>query len=297
MFQEIILVTGFLGSGKTYFIQQILSQKPQQRWGLIVNDFGKHNIDMALLAKVSKGVPAYPISNGCICCSAKDGLKTALDYLKQQELKHIIIEASGLFNGAEISNLAAVTQNLKIVCLMDSRDILHNKALNNDAKAQIEISHALILSHMDKLDSLTAAEVQSKASYYHPTAIILTSEQQNLWEALEQLNRMPVGKHHKQYEHDIMQKDIQIPLLNSKDDLEYLLYLLSSEQFGQIIRAKGFIKVENKPYLLQLNYYEYTVTPIEDNDSYQEMHNQLSVFGYQLKADMLQSAIKQMNKG
>lgn len=63
----ILLVTGFLGAGKTTVVNHLLAHAEGRRIAAVVNDFGAINIDAELIAGASDGVVS--LANGCICCS------------------------------------------------------------------------------------------------------------------------------------------------------------------------------------------------------------------------------------
>ncbi|EIM74075.1 Cobalamin biosynthesis protein CobW [Nitratireductor aquibiodomus RA22] len=98
----VLLVTGFLGAGKTTFINRLLQAEHGLRIAAIVNDFGSINIDAELLAQTSEGV--IGLKNGCICCSLQGDLmrtlKVVLSRTPKPEL--IVIEASGVADPAGI---------------------------------------------------------------------------------------------------------------------------------------------------------------------------------------------------
>ena len=91
------LVTGSLGAGKTTLIQNLLKQKPaQEKWGLLVNEFGAVGIDGAILSQ-NQDIQVTQIPGGCICCTAKSELKVAISSLLQtQKLDRLLIEPTGL---------------------------------------------------------------------------------------------------------------------------------------------------------------------------------------------------------
>ena len=62
--QEMYLITGFLGAGKTTFLNRAIKLFPGKRVALIVNEFGKQGVDGALLSE--KGYEVTEISNGCL---------------------------------------------------------------------------------------------------------------------------------------------------------------------------------------------------------------------------------------
>ena len=72
----ILLVTGFLGAGKTTVVNHLLAHAEGRRIAAVVNDFGAINIDAELIAGASDGVVS--LSNGCICCSLQGDLLRTL---------------------------------------------------------------------------------------------------------------------------------------------------------------------------------------------------------------------------
>ena len=96
------VITGFLGSGKTTLIRNIIMQANGRRLALIVNEFGDIGMDGAMLeecgADSCSAEDIIELANGCICCTvADDFLPTIQQLLAQQPPPdHIIIETSGL---------------------------------------------------------------------------------------------------------------------------------------------------------------------------------------------------------
>lgn len=72
----VLLVTGFLGAGKTTFINSLLNSGHGMRIAAIVNDFGAINIDEQVLSGSADGV--IGLKNGCICCSLQGDLLRTL---------------------------------------------------------------------------------------------------------------------------------------------------------------------------------------------------------------------------
>ena len=97
----ILLVTGFLGAGKTSVVNHLLAQAEGRRIAAVVNDFGAINIDAELIAGTD-GVVS--LSNGCICCSLEGDLLRTLAALLRRDPRpeHIVIETSGVADPAEI---------------------------------------------------------------------------------------------------------------------------------------------------------------------------------------------------
>lgn len=92
----VLIVTGFLGAGKTTLINRLLSEAGGRKIAAIVNDFGAINIDADLIATRSEDV--IGLENGCICCSLQgDLLRTLKSILSRSDaVDQIVIEASGV---------------------------------------------------------------------------------------------------------------------------------------------------------------------------------------------------------
>lgn len=97
----ILLLTGYLGSGKTTLVNRILSNKKGIRFAVIVNDIGEVNIDATLIQQ--GGVVGQSddslvaLQNGCICCTLKtDLMNQIVEIMKMDKFDYIVIEASGI---------------------------------------------------------------------------------------------------------------------------------------------------------------------------------------------------------
>lgn len=98
----ILLVTGFLGAGKTTLVNRVLQQADGRRIAAVVNDFGAINIDAELIAGAEDGVVS--LANGCICCSLEgDLLRTLSNLLRRTPRPEaIVIETSGVADPEDI---------------------------------------------------------------------------------------------------------------------------------------------------------------------------------------------------
>lgn len=97
----VLLLTGYLGSGKTTLVNRILSNKRGIKFAVIVNDLGEINIDADLIQKGGvvnqKDDSLVSLQNGCICCTLKTNLIEQLfELMKSQRFDYIVIEASGI---------------------------------------------------------------------------------------------------------------------------------------------------------------------------------------------------------
>jgi G3E family GTPase len=96
------IITGFLGVGKTTAIRHLLANKPvEERWSVLVNEFGEVGIDGALLQDTGAVVREVP--GGCICCVGGLPMKMALNMLiAKTKPDRLLIEPTGLGHPAEI---------------------------------------------------------------------------------------------------------------------------------------------------------------------------------------------------
>lgn len=104
----VLLLTGYLGSGKTTLVNHILSNKKGIKFAVMVNDIGEVNIDADLIQKGGivgqKDESLVALQNGCICCTLKMDLVEQLnDIINQERFDYIVIEASGICEPAPIA--------------------------------------------------------------------------------------------------------------------------------------------------------------------------------------------------
>ena len=97
----VLLLTGYLGSGKTTLVNQILNNRKGIRFAVIVNDLGEVNIDADLIQQGGvvgkKDDSLVALQNGCICCTLKtDLIEQLCEITSRQTFDYIVIEASGI---------------------------------------------------------------------------------------------------------------------------------------------------------------------------------------------------------
>ena len=100
----ITILAGFLGSGKTTTLQNLLNNREGIKIGIIVNDVASVNIDSKLLSNPNSNTligseETIELQNGCACCTLADELLTTIEQLTnsgQRDLDHIVIELSGV---------------------------------------------------------------------------------------------------------------------------------------------------------------------------------------------------------
>lgn len=151
------VITGFLGAGKTTFIQALLQAKPaDETWAVLVNEFGEIGIDAELLPQ-TEGVVIREVPGGCLCCAAGVPLQVAVTQLiAKAKPQRLLIEPTGLGHPQQILRLLSSPQFAHILslrsscCVLDPRKLADAKYLEHDTfLQQLHSSDLLLLSKAD----------------------------------------------------------------------------------------------------------------------------------------------------
>ena len=135
----VLLLTGYLGSGKTTLANKILSNNKGIKFAVIVNDIGEVNIDADLIEKGGvvdqQDDSLVALQNGCICCTLKmDLVKQLSDIVKQNRFDYIVIEASGICEPAPIAQTICAYPQVYPDLAKDGRAVLRNIVTVVDAR-------------------------------------------------------------------------------------------------------------------------------------------------------------------
>ncbi|MEA4986907.1 MAG: GTP-binding protein [Anaerovorax sp.] len=168
---KLILLTGFLGTGKTTLMKSLLKAFKEEKIGVIVNEFGEVNIDAVLMKQ--DGIEMAELSNGSIFCACiKDYFLDSLVEMSKQDISYLFIEASGLADPANmqqiLSTIAAETQKtydyLGSICVVDAETFLDLYDLLPALHHQIEYSNTVIINKADLVDENRIAKVSDQIS-------------------------------------------------------------------------------------------------------------------------------------
>ena len=149
-----IVITGFLGAGKTTLLNALLTQPHGKRLAVLVNDFGKINIDAMLVSQ--RTVDTISLSNGCTCCSLAGDLAVQLATLTQADRPPdaIVLEASGLADPHGIAQVALANRALAlegIVAVVDAQ-AMRGQAVDPAGRrifaAQLAASDLIVLNKL-----------------------------------------------------------------------------------------------------------------------------------------------------
>lgn len=155
------IITGFLGVGKTTAIQQLLKDKPaDERWAVLVNEFGEIGIDAGLLANEQQatGVFMKEVPGGCMCCAAGIPMQVALSQLiRQAKPDRILIEPTGLGHPLEVIKVLQqphyqeVLDLRTVITLVDARKLADARYTEHDTfNQQLQVAD-LVIAHKEDL--------------------------------------------------------------------------------------------------------------------------------------------------
>ncbi|MEM7514075.1 MAG: GTP-binding protein [Bacteroidota bacterium] len=175
------LITGFLGSGKTTFLNHFIKERLPERILVIENECGATNIDGGLILDGVEEV--LELSAGCLCCSLSDGLLDLLEFAteKRSTYDRLVIETTGIADPSSIVQVfltnpyvAKVFELEQVICLADAGLLTEWLDEAEEALRQISFADVVLLN---KVDSVAAEEVSKVASIIeniNPHAHVLT---------------------------------------------------------------------------------------------------------------------------
>ena len=202
----ILLVTGFLGAGKTTVVNQLLAQAEGRRIAAVVNDFGAINIDAELIEGASDGVVS--LGNGCICCSLEGDLLRTLATLLRRDPRPelIVIETSGVADPSDIvRNLMDPVISREapletVLCVVDAT--ARPEAMTEDAllRSQLRAADIVALSKVDLADAAACAQMRAAIRALRPAVVVVDAINGAVPSALlfaPDLDRVPASRETK----------------------------------------------------------------------------------------------------
>ena len=177
---KIDIISGFLGAGKTTFIERLLKTEiKNEKVVLVENEYGEVSVDTDILKDTK--IEMKELSQGCICCSLVGDFTKALNELiKQENPDRILIEPSGVGKLSDI--VAAVTKaglgsNINsLVCLVDAKKAkMYAKNFGEFFNDQISNAYTVILSRTDVATEEKIKEALDVIRGINANAVVVTT--------------------------------------------------------------------------------------------------------------------------
>jgi G3E family GTPase len=265
MTTQISVVSGFLGAGKTTFLNKILPNM-EGKVALIENEFGDAGLDGDLLPRE---LPVVEISAGCICCSVAGDFERAIkELVLRYHPQHILIEPSGV---GSLSDIVKVCRRIgqdgdldvqikHLITIVDTTEF--EDYANNFGDFYVDqITHAQIifLSYFRPMEEQEIRKIIAEISTINPTAFIfkenwyscdgeelvevLNTATGLATEAKERRTLLPAAKVFDSL-------SIGKPKAFSEGELEKVLAALGGKENGRILRAKGILEFDTQRFIL-----------------------------------------------
>ncbi len=177
------VIAGPLGAGKTSLIRQLLAQRPaDERWAVLINEFGQIGLDAALLTRDDDGIALGEVAGGCLCCVNGAPFQIGLGrLLRKARPDRLFIEPSGLGHPAQLLKQLNEAPWLGVLAVQPCVLVLDAQALHAgrdlpDAQQQALASAGLLL--LNKAEDLDETARDRIASQLPPVRLIWTQQAQ-----------------------------------------------------------------------------------------------------------------------
>lgn len=178
------ILTGFLGAGKTTLLNRVLQESHGQRIAVIENEFGEENIDNEILVRES-GEQIVQMSNGCICCTIREDLRSTLINLVAQKksgelaFDRIIIETTGVADPGPVIQTFFMDEEVaenylidSVITLVDAKHAQQQLTDRQEARRQVGFADQIFLSKTDLISEAETKALIHRLKHINPRAPI-----------------------------------------------------------------------------------------------------------------------------
>ncbi|HJO40695.1 MAG TPA: GTP-binding protein [Acidimicrobiales bacterium] len=240
----VTVIGGYLGSGKTTLINNVISEDHGLKLALLINDFGDINIDAALIE--SQDGDVLSLSNGCVCCTLTDDFSKAMEKIKSssENFDRVIIEMSGI---GEPFKVASYVDEMNyfldgVVVLLDVtkiKDWAENKYVGPLIIRQIESADLLVGTHLDLVEGLKVKEIGTWLENFTDSVFLQTPISLGLLVGLEANSKIV---NDTDFDHNHLTITALTDALVSKNFLEGWL----SRRPKEVVRVKGIVEIQGE---------------------------------------------------
>ncbi|ANH84028.1 hypothetical protein A8C56_17595 [Niabella ginsenosidivorans] len=318
--KPVTIVSGFLGAGKTTFLNALIAfyRANGKKLLVIENEFGEQSIDGELI--VDAGSDIFEFSNGCFCCNLNEELYDLLRELWQRgnTFDELIIETTGIADPATVAVPFLTDPSInryyrleRVIGVADACLIEATLAQAKEAGRQISFSDILLVTKTDRVTQEQTSDVMKLLQHINPFAKILTGNKTSgypLQEISGFIRTEPTttappetapdhGHHHEHHHHhdhhDITSLSFVFADPIDVEKLEYRLMLMLTLQSENIYRVKGIIDAGNKKIILQSVAHYLAITEGKDWLPGEERKSRIVFIGKGLKAAVFEKILEQ----
>ncbi len=240
----ITIITGYLGTGKTTLLRNIL-KSADQKLAVIMNEFGEINIDGKIIK--GKNINMTELQGGCVCCSLTGEFEAAIkEIIGKVKPDAIVVETTGVAEPDAV--VVDIQDNLPelrldgVITVVDADAIIKFPAIGYTGKMQIEMADIILLNKTDLVDKKQLKEVKNKIKTINNNSIILETENCNAYnEVLFGINTKKTAKKHKA--HEIKEQYFKFETRNFIDKEKFDDFVKNMPK--NVYRAKGFVKTND----------------------------------------------------
>ncbi|GAB3666951.1 CobW family GTP-binding protein [Ramlibacter alkalitolerans] len=176
------ILTGFLGSGKTTLLKRVLGEAHGQKIAVIENEFGEENIDNDILVSDTQE-QIVQMSNGCICCTIREDLRSALQLLAAKKRKgmldfdRVVIETTGLADPGPVAQTFFMDDEIaesylldSILTLVDAKHADQQLDDRQEARRQVGFADQIFISKTDLVGQDAVDALTHRLKHMNPRA-------------------------------------------------------------------------------------------------------------------------------
>ncbi len=244
------VVCGLLGAGKTTFIRNFVTGR-SEKTVVLVNDFGKAGIDGELFS--AGGIESVELPSGCVCCTLKVGLITAIQRIvKQFSPEHLLIEPSGV---ASPSGVLEALENAgigssSVIGIADATEfteLYESGMYGSFFEDQIKNSDIILVNKTDLADEPAVVAAERLIGSINPLAVLLRTVNAVINIPLPEATQHRVihaGNYHFHFETLSFRMGNRLAV----DAFTSFFEDLARGLYGSVARAKALIDTVEGPY-------------------------------------------------
>jgi len=292
----VYLVTGFLGAGKTTFINQLLEFWSEKKVLVVENEVGEISFDSGILKQAFQ---IQEFSNGCLCCVLADDWLEHLEEIVDLDPDLVLIEASGAADPSgilspffQIPQLQDHFNFQQTFALVDVLNFEMSSELTDLHAKQLALADTFILSRTELISEDLKNEIKDKLKNINALARIFDQEFKN--RPLEIIIENPIFLSVKKF--DKQQHDVfQAHLIEIEHELDFLLFQnwinMIMKMSNSVYRIKGILKFQGftKDLLFQAAGKYFSFEEVENIDK--KYKNQMVWIGKNLQVEAIQKQI------